>query len=76
MIVMKKKLFKIRFNLGEILAAKGMTQREAATLTGIHKNQISVLAGEPSQIQFKTLEKLCQGLGITVGELFKTEEVK
>jgi DNA-binding Xre family transcriptional regulator len=77
MLIMKKdKQITVRLNLGEILASRGMTQREAASLTGIHKNVISVLAGEPSQIQLKTIAKLCQGLGVTVDQLFKVEEGK
>jgi DNA-binding Xre family transcriptional regulator len=73
---MKKKQIKIRFNLGGFLAAQGMTQREAARLTGISKNAISVLAGEPQQIQFDTLAKLCAGLDVTPEKLIVLEEVK
>jgi DNA-binding Xre family transcriptional regulator len=76
MIVMKKKQIKIRFNLGAILTAKGLTQREAAKQTGLSKNAISVLAGEPQQIQFDTLAKLCAGLDIAPDHLIVMEEVK
>jgi DNA-binding Xre family transcriptional regulator len=76
MIVMKKKQYKIRFNLGAILSTKGMTQREAAEQTGLSKNAVSVLAGEPQQIQFDTLAKLCAGLEVTPDQLLVLEEVK
>lgn len=73
---MKKKQIKIRFNLDAILAVRNLTQRQAAELTGISKNGISVLAGQPEQIQMTTLAKLCQGLEITPDQLFLIEEVK
>jgi DNA-binding Xre family transcriptional regulator len=76
LVMAKNKQITVRFSLSEILTAKGMTQREAAEKTGIHKNVISVLAGEPSQVQLKTIAKLCQGLDITPDQLFRMEEVK
>ena len=71
---MKRKQITIHFNLGAVLASKQMTQREAAKLTDISKNSISVLVGEPAQIQLVTLAKLCQGLEITPDQLFVVEE--
>jgi DNA-binding Xre family transcriptional regulator len=73
---MKKKQIKIRFNLGAFLTAQGLTQREAAEKTGLSKNAISVLAGEPQQVQFDTLAKLCAGLDVTPDQLIVLEEVK
>ena len=73
---MKKKQYKIHFNLDTILAARDLTQREAAKQTGLSKNAISVLAGEPQQIQLDTIAKLCSGLDITPDQLFVLEEVR
>lgn len=76
MFFMKKKQYKIRFDLGVILTAKDMTQREAAQRTGLSKNAISVLAGEPQQIQLDTLAKLCTGLDLTPEQLLTLVEEK
>jgi DNA-binding Xre family transcriptional regulator len=66
----------IRFNLDAILESRGLSQRQAADMTGISKNGISVLAGQPQQIQMTTLAKLCKGLGVTPADLFKVEDGK
>jgi DNA-binding Xre family transcriptional regulator len=71
----KHKQTKIRFNLRGVLAEKGITHRKAAEMTGISKTGISVLAGDPSQVQISTLEKLVQGLNVTIDQLFVVEEV-
>lgn len=71
---MKNKSLKIQFNLSAILAEKELSQRKAADMTGISKNGISVLAGEPKQIQIETLEKLCNGLNVSPSDLFVVGE--
>lgn len=71
---MKNKSLKIQFNLSAILAEKELSQRKAADMTGISKNGISVLAGEPKQIQIETLEKLCNGLSVSPSDLFVVEK--
>jgi DNA-binding Xre family transcriptional regulator len=71
----KRKQTKIRFNLRGVLAEKGITHRKAAEMTGISKTGISVLAGDPSQVQISTIEKLVQGLNVTIDQLFVVEEV-
>jgi len=63
----------MKFNLRRILEERGMTQKKASILTGIHKNGISVLAGEPTKISFETMAKICQGLKITPADLFTLE---
>lgn len=66
----KKNQNVVIFRLSEILAERKISQREAARLTGISKNGISVLAGEPKQIMLPTITKLCAGLGVTPADLF------
>lgn len=66
---MKKQIPTITFRLAEILKEKGLTQRKAATMTGISKNGISVLAGEPKQISLETIGKICNGLNISPSDL-------
>jgi DNA-binding Xre family transcriptional regulator len=66
----KKNSTVVIFRLSEILAERKISQREAARLTGISKNGISVLAGDPDQIKLPTIAKLCAGLGVTPADLF------
>jgi putative transcriptional regulator len=66
---MKKQTTTIRFRLAEILQEREISQREAARITGISKNGISVLCGEPVQIRLETLSKLCSTLNVTISDL-------
>jgi DNA-binding Xre family transcriptional regulator len=72
----KKKELTIRFGLGKIIASQGISYREVARRTGLSTTAISVLAGEPSQVQLVTVTKLCSGLDVTPADLFIVEETK
>ena len=63
----------VKFNFSRILKEKNLTQKKASVLTGIHKNGISVLAGEPTKISFQILTKICKGLNVSPADLFTLE---
>lgn len=60
----------IKNNLAVILAERGLKMIDVINATGINKNTISSLVNnKASGIQYDTLEKICDFLDITPGEL-------
>jgi DNA-binding Xre family transcriptional regulator len=55
--------------LDQVLKDRGISQAQAAKQTGISKNGISILCGEPRLIRMDTLTLLCLGLGVQPAEL-------
>jgi transcriptional regulator with XRE-family HTH domain len=72
----------IIFRLREILAEKGISQAEACRLTGLTPPEMARLVGlggiifddSREMIQFSTIGKLCNGLGIKIEYLMALEE--
>jgi putative transcriptional regulator len=62
----------IRIHLGRLLGERKMKMAELSRMTGVSKNALSNLYYEKvTGIQFDTLEKICEALGCTVGELIE-----
>ena len=63
----------IRFHLGRLLGERKMKMADLSKITGINKNTLSDLYYEEKVkgIRIETLEKICEALGCTVGELIE-----
>lgn len=62
----------IRIHLGRLLGERKLRAAEVARKTGINNNTLSSLYREElSGIRFETLEKLCEFLGCSVGDLLE-----
>ena len=62
----------IRIHLGRLLGERKMKMAELSRITGISKNALSEVYHEKGkQIRYDTLEKICEALGCTVGELIE-----
>ncbi len=63
----------IRFHLGRLLGERKMKMADLSKITGINKNTLSDLYYEEKVkgIRVETLEKICEALGCTVGELIE-----
>ncbi len=62
----------IKIHLGRLLGERKMKMAELSRKTGISKNALSNLYYEEVKaIRFDTLEKICNALGCTVGELIE-----
>jgi putative transcriptional regulator len=60
------------FRLAEILEERGMSQREAARLSGVGLRTVARLCrNETAQVSLATLDKLARALGMQPGELVK-----
>ncbi len=67
----------IRIHLGRLLGERKMKMAELSRQTGISKNALSDLYYEKvAAIRFETLEKICEVLGCTVGELLEYQPDK
>jgi plasmid maintenance system antidote protein VapI len=58
------------------MAERGITNRELAHLTGIHRNRISELINKPIQVIQKTVGKLSSALGVSAAEIILREKVE
>lgn len=66
---------KIRLRLKEILAEKGISQRELARRMGIRHPTINHLCSDSvDRVYIRTLEKICETLDITVDQLIVSVE--
>ena len=63
----------VRLRLLELRKARGLTQAQLAQKSGLNKMTISRLEGTPRQIEFETLDKLSEALGVEMSELFVSE---
>ena len=63
----------VKFRLGKILRERGLTQIAASEATGLSRQALIKLVRDPQAVQFETLSKLCQGLGLQPKELFEVE---
>ncbi len=61
----------LKNNLSKLMGKKRMKLSELQRLTGLHINTIRrVYYNEGNNINYKTLEKLCQALDCNVGDIF------
>lgn len=66
----------MEFRIREIREGKGMTQTELSEKAGITRATIWKLeTGEEEVTTSKTLEKIANALGVTIGELFLAPKV-
>lgn len=65
----------IEFNLDVILKKKKIGLREAARICELSYPTIHKIAGNKSnQLSLRTIEKLCNGLGVKLTDLFREKE--
>lgn len=58
----------------ELCAKKGMSQYELAKRAGMTQSSISSLLNEGNVPKITTLEKVCQGFGITLAQFFSSDD--
>ncbi len=62
----------VRIHLGRLLGERKMKMAELSRRTGISKNSLSdVYYEKVKAVRLDTLEKICEVLGCTVGELIE-----
>ncbi|ADC48966.1 XRE family transcriptional regulator [Alkalihalophilus pseudofirmus OF4] len=58
--------------LGEIMEKRGLSNKDVVELTGVSRNTIKGFQSDASKrIDYETLDKFCEGLNLTPGELLK-----
>lgn len=66
----------LKDNLKRIRKAKGITQRDLATETGLSFSMISKLeSGEQSNPSLETVKKIAQGLAVPVDQLLSVDQL-
>ncbi|WP_088105232.1 helix-turn-helix domain-containing protein [Halalkalibacter urbisdiaboli] len=56
--------------LGEIMEKRGLSNKDVVEKTGVSRNTIKGFQSNASKrIDYETLEKLCEGLDLTPGDL-------
>ncbi len=64
-------------NLDVMLAKRKMRSNQLAEIIGITPQNLSILkSGKAKAIRFETLEKICQALECTPGDLLEFQEEK
>ena len=62
----------LRNNLSRIMGEKKINMMELHRLTGIaHKNIFNLYHGKTKMIKLETIDKICDALEVSVGELFE-----
>ena len=62
----------LKCHLSEIMGRKKLKISDLARETGLHRNTITLLYKEEAfRVELDAMEKLCDFLGCTVGELFE-----
>ena len=65
----------IAIRIEQMCEAKGMNPSSLAYLCGMDRSTIYSILGEKSKSpEVATIKKICDGLGITLGEFFSTRE--
>ena len=67
MLIMSKGA--VRLRLSEVLEELGWTQRKFSEMTGLSRNAISNLAGDPRQIRLDSLAAIIEATGKDISEL-------
>ncbi|AHI52424.1 helix-turn-helix domain-containing protein [Spiroplasma culicicola] len=61
-------------NMKEFRVKAGLTQEELSFRAGLHRNYISDTERGRRNVSLKAVEKIAEGLGVEVCELFKHNE--
>jgi len=65
----------IRIHLDQLLAQRGLTQRELSARIGITPANLNIFTtGKARAVRFSTLEAICRELGCQPGDLLGWEE--
>ena len=65
----------VALRIRQLCAQRNMTPNALAYLTGVSQSTIkSILNGESKNPGTATVKKICDGLGMTLGEFFSTPE--
>ncbi|MCR5825148.1 MAG: helix-turn-helix transcriptional regulator [Oscillospiraceae bacterium] len=60
--------------LTELLDERGLTLYQAAKLSHLSRSTLTNARDRGGQLSVDTIERLCDGLGITLGEFFAARE--
>lgn len=64
----------IRFRLGALLEAKGLSQRELARRAGVSPTTVNhMVSNTTAQVSLRTLDRLAAALGVEPGEVFERD---
>lgn len=64
----------IKCNLSVLMGAKKMNIQDVCNVTGLARNTVTNLYKEnASRVDYNTMEKLCEALDCTIGELWSYE---
>jgi putative transcriptional regulator len=70
-----KRLMKIKIRLKDILAERGISQRELARMMGIRHPTINHLCSDDvDRVYIRTLEAICEALEISIHELIVEDQ--
>ena len=65
----------IRLRILDICGQRNMTVNKLSTVSGITQSTLNnIVSGRNRSTTVTTVKKLCDGLGITLGEFFSTKE--
>lgn len=65
----------IRFRILRLCDERGLTINKLATLSALPPSSVkNILYGKSNDPKILTIKKICDGLEITLGEFFSTEE--
>ena len=59
--------------LTELLEERGLTLYQAAKLSNLSRSTLTNARDRGGQLSVDTIERVCDGLGITLGEFFAAE---
>ena len=65
----------IQLTLGKYIKELGLTQTDVARLTGLSRQTISKLVNQPAQIKLDSIERLCDKLDLSPGQLFRRVKI-
>jgi transcriptional regulator with XRE-family HTH domain len=65
----------VRLRLHDLLAERGMTQKDFALRSGISENAVSKIVNQQTMIKIETMQDIINTLGCDISELFEVEEV-
>ncbi|WP_054949193.1 helix-turn-helix domain-containing protein [Numidum massiliense] len=62
----------VRCKLGEIMKARGLTNKDVVRLCGVSRNTVTSLAANATKrIDYDTIDGLCRGLNVTPADLIE-----
>ena len=65
----------VRDRIQALCQERGLTVNKLATISGVTQSTVNnIVSGRNNSTTVATVKKLCDGLGITLGEFFSTPE--